>query len=478
MPDDAPTVRIESGRSALSAPPTSAATERAATSAATAAKSGSVAPPPGPASGEPDRVEPTTRVELSWQRWRHRRPAVAALVVVAIVAALIVSRTTRSADRSSAATPSSSTSAPASGSPRGVPTTAAPPVAAPLAEVAALSGRPSPAPVSLDDAFCRGAFPPGGLTPTDLSVWNPGPSAPVAALDDRHARAEVSTIMARRFRNDDPGVAVTDALSLYDSVPVRTITNDDPTLRAALVELKGTLGESALQYAMASPVPLRLHFGTPPVPGFETGLVDDGTSAEIVIDAKDRGGDPALLAPLIFRELLHQAGRALFDQALVEDLLQDRVLLEQLRDDPEALTPTTDLTREARWSALGQLDTRVGSTMTGFRSDAPIRTSTERDDYHSAVSVVRGSSAQPRPSGASSDRVASSPILTAVFQAMAADGSTPSPADYDADTVSFVDAHPGLSSCDQMLAAGAIGALPPGSAYDAMAQQYRAGLPR
>jgi hypothetical protein len=29
-----------------------------------------------------------------------------------------------------------------------------------------------------------------------------------------------------------------------------------------------------------------------------------------------------------------------------------------------------------------------------------------------------------------------------------------------------------------MLAAAAIGALPPGSAYDAMAQQYRAALPR
>src|SRR5262249_3089382 len=156
------------------------------------------------------------------------------------------------------------------------------------------------------------------------------------------------------FRNDDPDHAVDDALSLYDSLPLRVLTNDDPTLRAALVELKGTLGEPALQFALAPPVPLHLRFGPPPIPGFEVGSVSDGASVDLVVDEADRGEHPALLMPIVFHELLQQAGRALYYQVLVEDLLQDRVLLEQLRDDPEALTPTTELSRDARWSALGQ----------------------------------------------------------------------------------------------------------------------------
>jgi hypothetical protein len=357
------------------------------------------------------------------------------------------------------------------------------PTPSPLAQVAVLQGRPSPPPDTLNDGFCRRAFPPGGLAPADLTAWNPGPDPATTEVDDAQARAEVTTIMRRRFRNDDPDHAVDDALSLYASVRLRVLTDDDPALRAALVELKGTIGEPALQFVLASPILVHLRFGAPPIPGFEAGSVSNGVSVDLVVDEKDRGEHPALLTPIIFHELLQQSGRALYYQVLVVDLLQDRVLLEQLRDDPEALVPTTDLSRDARWAALGQLDTRVGSDMTGFRSDIPIRQSAPRDDYHNAIDVVHVDPDPPDAAAPSSSSplhsagTTGSPAITAVLQSMAPDGSSPSPADIDADTAKFIDAHAGVSPCDQLLAAGALGVLPPGSVYDDVAEQYRRALP-
>src|SRR5262249_6576112 len=147
-----------------------------------------------------------------------------------------------------------------------------------------------------------------------------------------------------------------------------------------------------------------------------------------VVSDDARDAPPALLAPVLFRGLVHKSGRALYFQEVFENTLQDRVLLEELRDDPEALRDTSELSRDARWAALGQLNTRSGTNMTGFRSDDEVPPSSNRDHYHSAVELKHAT-----PDAATDATMVGappgSPTLLSVLQAVADDGSMPSTAD-------------------------------------------------
>jgi hypothetical protein len=135
------------------------------------------------------------------------------------------------------------------------------------------------------------------------------------------------------------------------------------------------------------------------------------------------------------------------------------------------------LAREARFAALSQLNTRVGSDMTAYRSDARILPNTDRDKYHSVVELLRDPGDSPDTAGLPEAPRSGSPTLTSVLASMTDDGSAPPSAGFDVPTLDFLDTHPGLGSCDQLVSAGALGVLPPGTSQDGVVAQYLAGGP-
>lgn len=285
-------------------------------------------------------------------------------------------------------------------------------------------------------------------------------------------------MMRRRFRNQDPEQAVADGLALYDSKPLVQATAGDPTIRAALAELKGTIGERALRYLQTTKRTVRFVYGTPSVPGAEAEA--GGTDLETTITVGDelRTERPATLAGLVFHELLHQESDALFDEEFIASALQQRVMMEMLRDVPEVLTSPTRFNRGNRWEALGQLNTRVGTEMTLIRSEAPIFPGTDRPTYRNLFELLRDPKIWEHYAGLAIAPTPGHPTLTAALWSMANGDPSPSPAAFDNETIAFIDTHAGLTSCDQLVMAGALGLLPRGSTADRSVKAYIAGLPR
>jgi hypothetical protein len=343
-------------------------------------------------------------------------------------------------------------------------------------ELLALRGRPA-SPVNLDPALCAAPLRPGVLVPGDSKLWNPGLKPATEPLTEGDVRAEVATIMRRRFRNDNADQAVKDALSLYDSERFRTVTGGNPSLRAGLAELKGTLGEPALQFLITTDRPVTIAFGelTRSEAGAEA--QGDGYRLRITVRTEFTNERPALIAPILFHELLHQNGGADFDEELLASALGFRVILEQLRDDPEQVGPMTDMARGTRWAALAQLNNRVGSDMTLTRSEATtLFPHSVGPPEPSIPDMLRASDwaalyadlpVEPTPGHAT---------LAAVLETMAP-GQGPATADFDDTTIAFVDTHPGVGPCDQLIAAAALGVLAPGTAAARAANTYLHNLP-
>ena len=346
----------------------------------------------------------------------------------------------------------------------------------PPPELAGLIGRP-PSPVALDPVDCALPLIPGALAPTDWTAWNPGGVRPATQLTDAEIRAEISTIMRRRFRLADPERAVAEAIALYDSRTLHAATGGDRALRAALAELKGTLGEPVLRYALTTHGILRIGFGDVTLPGAEAEASRVGPALRITVSSAARNDRPALLAPLVFHELLHQRGGAQFPEELTATALDVRVALEQLRDFPEATASRTEWARSVRWSSLAQLNTRSGGQMTLTRSDTA---NVLPGSDGAAVPTLEAWLDQPGEfdlyAGLDADATSGHATLTDVLTSLTPGVAPPQPVAFDEATIDFLDANAGVGLCDQLVAARALGVVPAGADVGAV-DAYLASLP-
>jgi hypothetical protein len=354
--------------------------------------------------------------------------------------------------------------------------------AAPKLDLLLLKGRPKPV-TSIDPAVCDRPLTGSSLTITDFRPWALAPPA-ATPLTEEQVRAEITTVMRRRFRNDDPDRAVADAMKLFDSQAIRDLAGPEISLRGALVELKGTIGEPALAFVLSTPRPLTLRFGTTRWQGVEGEAWGDGYSLQITMTDRMRYERPALMAPIVFHELLHQNGAAYQLEELTNNTLDARMMIEALRDYPEALAVPTELGTATRTHALAQLNTRVGTQMTLARSDGatvyPNTVGPQPKTFEEAVLAPYPADAKDKNPYAEEPREPTPGhlTLTQVLASMADDGSAPAAAQFDEATIDFLDHHPGVDNCTQLVAAQALGVLHDGSAGQRAAQNYLATQPR
>jgi hypothetical protein len=344
-------------------------------------------------------------------------------------------------------------------------------------ELLTLQGRP-PSPADLPEPTCAGPLRAGALRPQDADRWVPAPlPAEDGETSDDAARGEIARVMRRRFRRADPERAVQDALVLYDSTVLRRITGDQVVLRAALAELKGSLGEPVLRFLFTTDRPVRIAFGSPSRDGAAGEARGNGHDLSVVVRDDYRHEAPAVSAHLVFHELLHQNGPAYLPEETVNNALDARVLVEMLRDAPEAFARPTRVVESSRYKALLQLNTRRGRQLTVNAADAAeVTPGFEGPPVASLAAALRtgddnvyaGLDDAPTPGHAT---------LVDVLRGVAREGDVPADAAFDAATVALLERFAGLSLCDQLIAAEAIGVVPEGTSAHRLARRYLDRLP-
>ena len=100
--------------------------------------------------------------------------------------------------------------------------------AAPKLDLLLLKGRPKPV-ASIDPSVCDRPLTGSSLTITDFRPWALAPPAATPLTEDQ-VRVEITTVMRRRFRNDDPDGAVADAMKLFDSQAIRDLAGPEISL--------------------------------------------------------------------------------------------------------------------------------------------------------------------------------------------------------------------------------------------------------
>jgi hypothetical protein len=356
---------------------------------------------------------------------------------------------------------------------------APPPTTAPPPELAVLRGRP-PSPVDADEATCAVPLKAGKLRPQAIGTWQ-GTSPPATgSLSDADARAEITQMMRRRFRRDDPERAVREAIQLYESPRVREVAGEQIMVRAALAELKGTLGEPALRFVFSTDRPVKIIFGQTQNPRAGAEANSYGFAIDIVVRDMFRSEPPAVLAPILMHELLHQNGQAQQPEEIVNSVLDVRVLLEMIRDAPAVFTRRSAGVDLVRVRALAQLNTRVGSVLAVNRSDVqdvlpgfedgpvpPFGQWLVQDDDPNQPMMYSNLADAPTKGH---------PALVEILQQVAPEVTVPERAQFNQAAVDLLDTHAGIGLCDQLVAAEAIGALPRGSAGQRVARDYLANL--
>ena len=227
------------------------------------------------------------------------------------------------------------------------------------------------APVDADEETAAGRCGRGSCG-RRLRATGPGeePGAHGGRADDVAARVEIAAVMRRRFARDDPERAVREALQLYESGRLREITGDVVPLRAGLAILKGTLGEPVVRFLLTSDRPVTIAFGSPLMPGAGAEAWGDGYTLSIVVRDTYRHEPAVVLAPVLFHELMHQNGQAQLPEEVVNNVLDIRLTIELIRDEPTAFSRRSAGVDSLRFQTLIQLNTRVGTSLAVDRADA------------------------------------------------------------------------------------------------------------
>jgi hypothetical protein len=317
---------------------------------------------------------------------------------------------------------------------------------------------------------------PFGLTEPDLfhSYANPdlADAAPLEIprgpeLSEEETRDALRDLLERRFPCSPDRVR--DGLAVYGD-PQAQQKVPEPALRAALAALTGTLGEPAIRYLLyQAPVTL-VHFGVLMWPGDgwpwrmagAVGLTD-GT-LQIVMPHEFRFLPFAAFSALLFHEILHTGARteiAGLPEEAVAIALEALVYMEMLLVEPALAELPDRLTRDSNnRTALVRLNSGPQGTdrLTLFvpSSDVDIDPTaveplTEFYEYYVALGY---GSDDPQ---FRERETAGNPLLRAILPALAEPGaSPPAEADFDEETVAFVDQNQAVLSPAELIAVACI----------------------
>jgi hypothetical protein len=280
------------------------------------------------------------------------------------------------------------------------------------------------------------------------------PSGP--ALDEAATRSALRAFLERRFPCD--ASRVQDGLAVYGDPDAR-MKVPEPTLRAALAALTGTVGEPAIDFLLhRTPVGL-VSFGiyVDPITGLsghvgEAGRSPDGTRY-ITIDRRFRFLPFGALSALLAHEALHTGqdeDMAGYAEETVAYAIESLVYMEMLLTDPSLALLNDELTR---WNNNHLALVRINSGPPGSdRLTLFVPGGTTNIDPLGAEPLTQyadlpANNALPDPAWRDRE-TAGNWLLSRILERLAMPGTVP-PADgagFDAATLAFVDANQAVLS--------------------------------
>jgi hypothetical protein len=202
--------------------------------------------------------------------------------------------------------------------------------------------------------------------PTDVSLFVPElyseapPTVPASQNPSgkNAMRKQLTKLLEKRFGASSQQAS--DGLSLYDAASTKEIV-PSPRLRAALVALKGTVGEPAINGALDGTYS-KVYFGTLPCtcdPFAEVVFPPGSTKPEIIFNQRYHYEDFRHLAPTMAHELLHRDfAQNSNKEELVNDSFESLVYGQFILQTPSLVTSGTRLARSNNTELMARLNTR------------------------------------------------------------------------------------------------------------------------
>jgi hypothetical protein len=202
--------------------------------------------------------------------------------------------------------------------------------------------------------------------PTDVSLFEPDvyssapPMVPAAQNPSGETvmRNKLKALLEKRF-----GVGTTqvsEGLATYDSASTKTIV-PSPRLRAALVSLKGTVGEPAINGALDGTYS-KIYFGTPrpcPCDPVEQVFLPSGsTKLKVVFNKKYQYEDFRILAPDMAHTVLHRDLLGGKKEGAVLAAIQSLIYAQFVLETPSLATSGTALARDANTELMARINSR------------------------------------------------------------------------------------------------------------------------
>lgn len=224
----------------------------------------------------------------------------------------------------------------------------------------------SHAPVSAATATDTLKQPP--FAPTDTSLFAPQvysdapPLAPAASgpTDEATLRGQLTSLLKERFgfKTKAQKKKVKSALALFDSASTKRMV-PDPRLRAALVALKGTAGESAIAGVLNGTYStVRFGITDPSRDAIAQVSPSSDGSPEIVFNERFQYQDFRLLASIMAHEALHRDFTVSDKEELIANAMDTLIYAQFLLENPDLATSGTELARANNTELMARINTR------------------------------------------------------------------------------------------------------------------------
>lgn len=213
------------------------------------------------------------------------------------------------------------------------------------------------------DAASRVALKKAPFSPKDINLFStpsypsskPMTTPPVTEISEGQLKDNLLSVLTKRFKGDESKAKK--AAEIFDSSELKAII-PDPKLRAALVNLRGTTGRSAIDaYAgqIYSTVDFSNEVGNQTIARV---LTQPGVKPRVAFNPRYKGEDFQLLSATIAHEALHQDISVSDAEELIADAVDITIYAQQLLENPELSRQDTELTRRYNSKLMGRLNSR------------------------------------------------------------------------------------------------------------------------
>lgn len=190
---------------------------------------------------------------------------------------------------------------------------------------------------------------------TNYPAGKPMAPAPDSETSEQEIKDTLLKVLTNRFKGDADKAKK--AAAVFDSNELKQII-PNARLRAALVNLRGTTGRSAIDVYTGntySSVDFSNEIGNATIARV---LTEPGKMPKVAFNARYKGEDFQLLSPTMAHEALHQDAPVSATEELIADAMDVTVYAQQLLENPELSKQDTELARRYNSKLLGRLNSR------------------------------------------------------------------------------------------------------------------------